>query len=74
MADCRLCRFFVARLDMDPRDRRWAEAWVEYRRPGQTLLGLCLAYNRPVTYYRGRCSRYAEKSKPRPRPLDEFFR
>jgi len=63
-ADCRLCRYFV-RIDSMEYERLPMElrlkALMTARRRGEKLLGICLAYERGVTYYEGSCKRFKPK-------------
>ena len=62
IVDCRRCRFFVSKKDMDD---AFLEAVLGYaRRHGvrEPVLGWCEKRQAPVTYYRGRCRFY----EPRP--------
>lgn len=74
MADCRLCVFFRP-VDMLSEELRLkARAWIQRHRPGAELLGYCLSYNRPVTYYIGTCPRFKPNWQGvQSRALVEFF-
>jgi len=46
-------------LSEDQLERGWV--WIAKYRPGSELLGYCNYYNRPITYYKGRCRAYTPK-------------
>jgi len=73
VVDCRRCRFFVPVRDLDELTIHDAYVWIEKNRPGAELLGWCRRYNRPVTYYRGRCSGFQPKEERPPKPLTYYF-
>ena len=62
--DCRKCRYFISKKDMD---EAFLEAAANYaRRHGiiEPILGWCEKRRAPVTYYRGRCRYYEAKPIP----------
>ena len=73
MADCRRCLFFVLASQLGTGERARAEVWVARRRPGESLLGWCTKFKRPVTYYTGECSGFREKPVVN-RKLTEFIK
>jgi len=60
-ADCRKCIWFVPRDAMD--DELWSRAVEEWCYEPRKVKGWCRAWNKPVTYYRGTCSRFRDAEK-----------
>ena len=61
MVDCRKCIYFKPCSQMMDNEIAGAIAWINHNRPGESLKGYCTYYDRPITYYKGRCKKY----KPR---------
>jgi hypothetical protein len=73
-ADCRKCIYFISRWQMTPAEREEAIKWIVRNRPGKPLLGYCTLFERPITYYLGRCSGFHAKQEPTPRKITEFLK
>jgi len=57
-ADCRKCVWFIPREAMD--DELWSRAIEEWGYSPERIKGWCKAWNKPVTYYQGTCSRFRD--------------
>jgi len=80
LADCRRCRFFIplGRMDHDSIVR--AEKWLQWmqkngKRQGHKILGWCSRYERPVTYYVGRCTGFSPYAdRPAAKSILDYLR
>ena len=74
LVDCRRCVFFKPWSELSYIEKRQAEEWVDKYRPGENPQGYCLQYNRPVTYYRGKCSGFKPKQTLEPGSILEYIK
>jgi len=74
MADCRICVWFKPRYEMTNEELEQAYIWLAKNRPDkQIILGWCSMYNRPVTYYTGKCRGFKKKQRYY-HSLDEYIK
>ncbi len=67
IVDCRKCRYFIPRRNMDGVFLEAALKYVRRHRPGEPLLGWCDKRKAPVTFYHGKC-RFYEPIPPKEYP------
>ena len=73
MADCRRCIHFIPVDALDPGTLEKALVWVAKHRPGAELKGWCRYYERPITYFTGRCRAFRAKQSRPVKTIDQFF-
>ena len=61
-ANCRKCIHFIPVEEMSEELIERAFQWIERNRPGETLLGWCRFYRRPVTYFTGSCPGFRKRT------------
>jgi len=63
MADCRKCRFFISKSEMSDDEIAESLMWIYERGRKGSLKGYCSLFNRPVTYYVGKCRGFKQKQR-----------
>ena len=58
---------------MDPDVLEKALCWIHHNRPGAVLLGYCMKYDRPVTYFQGKCRAFKPR-KVRTMKITDFIK
>lgn len=75
IVDCRGCIYFRFPEELNQELLDWCRQWIERHRPGERLLGYCVLYRRPVTYYKGFCSGYTSHTlaPPARKPITYYL-
>ncbi len=71
--DCRKCKFFKPVEELSEQELHDAWVWIAKNRPGEELLGYCTKFDRPVTYFTGKCYGF-ERKEVKVKKLDIFFK